>query len=180
MSEAKPFEPTAARLERARREGDVLRSADLTAVAAFGCAAATVPLLAGPLAGTLRVALFDAARADLAGSAYATMAALVACVPLAAGAGALVAALVAAGGLHLRFPAARFERLDPRAGLRRILSRETLLSALKAVLATLALALVLLPVARSALAADAASAPGRLAAQTLAALERSLAVAAVA
>ncbi len=178
MAETKPFEATASRLERARREGDVLRSSDLAAVAALGSAFAVLPLVLEPLAAAARVALVASARGGpLPARTYAEMGALAACVPAAAIAGAVLANVLPAGGLGVRFPAPKFERLDPRSGLRRLFSPDALVAALKAFVATTALALALLPVAWEALAGDGAAAPSRLAAQTFGAIERSIAVA---
>jgi flagellar biosynthetic protein FlhB len=178
MGESKPFDATPSRLERARREGDVLRSSELVAVAAL--AAGFVDLLAvvGPLAEAARAALTQAARGG--GTllpAYGAMVALACSVPAAASGGALLANVLPGGGLSLKFPAPEFERLDPRAGLRRMFSRDSLAAIAKACVAGSALALALLPVARDALAESDAVSPERIASRTLGALERSVAVA---
>jgi flagellar biosynthetic protein FlhB len=180
LAEPKPFEATASRLERARREGDVLRSSDLSAVAALAAAFGALLLVLDPLAASARAALLAAARGRTAAGTYAEIGALAACVPAAAMAGAFFANVVPAGGLGMRFPAPKFERLDPRAGLRRMFSFDALIGALKALLAALALALALFPVARQALAADGGATPARVAAQTFAAIARSIAVAVIA
>jgi len=180
LAEPKPFEATASRLERARREGDVLRSSDLSAVAALASAFGALLLVLEPLAASARAAFLAAARGRIAAGTYAEMGVMAACVPAAAMAGAFLANVVPAGGLSVRFPAPKFERLAPHAGLRRMLSLDALIGAAKALLAALALGLALFPVARQALAADGGATPARVAAQTFAAIERSITVAAIA
>jgi flagellar biosynthesis protein FlhB len=177
LAESKPFEATASRLERARREGDVLRSSDLSAVAALAAAFGALLLVLDPLAASARAALLAAARGRSAAGSYAEIGALAACVPAAAIAGAIFASVVPAGGLGMRFPAPKLERLDPRAGFRRMLSLDALIGAAKALLAALALGLALFPVTRQALAADGGATPARVAAQAFAAIARSIAVA---
>lgn len=178
MAEAKPFDATPSRLERARRDGDVLRSSDLAAVAALGSALSALPFVASPLAAAARAAFLEAAaHGRLLGRAYVEIALLALSVPASAIAGAVSANLLTAGRLGFKFPAPQLARLDPRSGLRRMLSLEALAGAAKAFAAAAALTLALLPVARQALTADAAAAPARLAAQTFGAVLRCAAVA---
>ncbi len=177
MAEAKPFDATPSRLERARREGDVLRSSELAAVAALASAAAALSFAASPLAAAARAAFLEAAHGRILGRAYADVALLALSVPAAAIAGGVAANVLPAGRLGFTFPAPQFARLDPRKGLRRMVSLDAPAAAAKALAAASALLLALFPVARQALVAEAAAAPARLAAQTFGALLRSIAVA---
>lgn len=126
----KPFEPTQSRLQKARREGDVARSAETGAAVAFGAALCGV-VLAVPALGTL-------ARAQLTGGATPGLFALTfgwALLPALCAAAAATAAVFAQGGMRLRAPNLKFERLNPVAGLKRMGSREAALGALRAIAA---------------------------------------------
>ncbi|MGH7728539.1 MAG: EscU/YscU/HrcU family type III secretion system export apparatus switch protein, partial [Vulcanimicrobiaceae bacterium] len=62
MSSEKSFDPTPSRLARARREGDLPRSRDLAALAAFGCGALASALALPLLASVARAALLAASE----------------------------------------------------------------------------------------------------------------------
>jgi flagellar biosynthesis protein FlhB len=172
VSEEKPFDPTPSRLERARREGDVARSQELAAAVSFAGGALAVAALIPSLAAAARAALESAAasvassseaqnaafgsasRVSLAPGPYAELAICVAAVMLAAIGGA-VAATFAQGGIAVRALAVSFEKLNPAEGLKRMFSREALLSAGKALLAAAAGGLAALPALRDAFGAGA-------------------------
>ncbi|HEY9084332.1 MAG TPA: EscU/YscU/HrcU family type III secretion system export apparatus switch protein [Candidatus Tyrphobacter sp.] len=145
MNEEKPLEATPARIARARREGNVVRSGEFVAGAAFGAAAIAACAVAAPLAGLASDALYAAARGA---SPRRQMIAMLAFGLVPALAGALAAAsagIAQGGGLRLIGLRIKAERLDPVEGLRRILSRETIANALRATLAFAAAIAVLVP-----------------------------------
>lgn len=127
MSDAseKPFEPTPQRLEKARRDGDVARSSELSANAAFAGAVLGTIAVAQPIGAFARLAIAQSVAGN-APWASAAAASTLALVPLAGGA----LAGVAAGALQTRCRfaplRARFDRLNPIEGLKRMFSRETL------------------------------------------------------
>jgi type III secretion protein U len=142
--------PTPRRLREGRRRGEALRSREWSGAAALlagGAAAALAgPSAARELARGLRAALAAAAAgtadpAAVLAEALATLARLSALPCLAAAAAAGAAALLAAGPAFapeaLSF---RAERLDPFAGLRRLVSAESALQALLGVAKAAALA----------------------------------------
>lgn len=132
MSGSRTEEPTPRRLRDARRRGEIARSADLGAAAALAGGLAAIAVL-GPglvqgLARELRAALALAAAGDVDPRAAAARAAALALgLALPLGGAALVSAALA-GAWQAGFalaPAAlrpRAARLDPAAGLRRILA----------------------------------------------------------
>ena len=83
-SEEKRFEPTSSRLRRARHEGNVTRSGEVSSMAAFAAATlaatAAVPLAAAGAAAALR----DAARGSFAAAVLVTIATLPLVAPLGA------------------------------------------------------------------------------------------------
>ena len=161
----KPFDPTPARRRRARREGNVARSNEITSIAAFAAALLAVTAAAALAADAAIAALRDviahvsaaasvARRADvIAVSPALRYVASFALLPLtaAACAGSAVA-LVQVGGL--RFSGVRFDpkRLDPVAGLKRMVGGEAVVAAARAVLGLGAAVLAVLPVVREAIA----------------------------
>jgi len=153
VSEAseKPFEATPQRLEKARRDGDVARSSELGANAAFACAAVCVVAVAPSIAAYARLAVAQSARGAIpwAASAASLAAAL---VPLAGAAAAAVAAGALQTGLRIAPLRLRFERLNPAEGVKRMLSRETLAHGARSATAFLLAAAVLVPIVLAAAA----------------------------
>jgi len=180
----KPFEATAARLARAKREGDVPRSHDLGAAASLFCAFAAACACAGPLAAAAERALRDAARGR-GGSwlPYALVAACALAPMLAALAAAPVATYLQTRAWTFKMPAPQFAKLDPVRGLKRMFSRESALAGAKAVAVSCAVAAAVAPALRGALAFGGAATPAELAAgvrrSTVATLAGALAVAAL-
>ncbi len=148
----KQFEATANHLERAQREGNVARSIELSAVVAFACA--TLALCAAVATISSSVGAMAAAALTRASSSVAAppsfqavaMLAVLALMPAAAAAcGATTATLLQSGGLRLVPLTFALEKLSPTRGIKRILSRETILCALRAIIAFGCGACILLP-----------------------------------
>ena len=131
----KAFEATPQRIERAKREGDVARSGELGANLAFAAAALAAGGLAPFFAGIAGRAIVASTHGDTAWR-FAAVATGCAIAPMACAAMAAVACtVVQAGGLRLRAPSFKLERLDPVAGCKRIVSRETFAHAGRAAVA---------------------------------------------
>ena len=178
MSEEKPLDPTPMRVANARREGNVPRCSELVAAAAFGAAAAAACAVVVPIGQLARNALFAAARGGDAGSAEAEIIAL-ALLPLGAGACCAFGTAVAqSGGLVLAPISVKAERLNPVEGAKRILSRETVLHALRGTLAFVAATAAIVPAIRGAIftAANAGGVAG-IAAAAWGGIRRELSVA---
>ncbi len=152
----KQFEATQSRIERAQREGNVAKSQEVSMVAAFGAALPAAAAVIAPIGNDARTALIAAAsgRGDL----YAVVAILaLALVPIACAAVAGVSAsLFQAGGLRAVAVVPKFERLNPFEGVKRMLSRETAISAARATVAFACAAAAIAP----AIARLYAAAPG--------------------
>jgi flagellar biosynthesis protein FlhB len=146
----KNFDPTPARKQKAKNEGNVARSGEVAGSAAFACAVlaafAVVPAIA---AGAARALAELAAKPESLqvpgelGAAFG-LSLIPAC---AASAGALAAGVVQAGALRLTPPKLDWGRLHPGAGLKRMLGREAIVGALRAVVAFAGVTLALAPVA---------------------------------
>jgi flagellar biosynthesis protein FlhB len=137
MSEAaeKPFDATPQRLERARREGNVARAGELGANCSFAASAIALVAVLPMLQWCARGALERAARGTVP---VVELAAILLCslVPPSAGAAAAVAASAfQSGGIRLTPLALKGDRLDPAEGCKRMLSRDSLLHAVRAALA---------------------------------------------
>lgn len=152
----KPFEATPHRLERAKREGDIAASHELSAVAAFACALAACALTAAPIAAVARGMLFDAAagRSNTLGLVQAGS--LICITPAAAAAGALLCGTAQAGGLRFSGLKVQLSRLAPGENLKRMFSREAVVTAVRAIVAFACAALAIGPSA-AALAGAATS-----------------------
>lgn len=175
----KRFDPTPSRRERAKREGNSPRSSELCSLASFAAAVLAttlaVPLGANVLATTLRAAASalgnaaPAASGTLAGpesiaTAHAAVATIAAPAALAAaGLAALVPAVAAAcagtavalgqaGGLHIVGLKIDGTRLDPVAGLKRMVGADAFVGMVRALLAFGAALAAMLPVAYDAVA----------------------------
>jgi flagellar biosynthesis protein FlhB len=147
VSAEKPFDATPARRERARREGNVARSTETAAVAAF--AAATIAL-AGvlPALGSAAAQLTRAAARETSGlpAAFGGVLAL-ACVPMVAAAlAALAIQLAQSGGLHVTGINVDLGRLHPKTGFARMLGGEAVVAGLRSTLTLAIVAAALVPV----------------------------------
>jgi flagellar biosynthesis protein FlhB len=144
MAEEKSFEATHSRLEKAKREGDVARSADLCGLFAFAGAAAAVAAIVPSLGAAFASSILYAARGERwLGVAQSEMALLLVPMVAACIASALCATLQ--GGLTVNWPRAKLERLSPVENGKRILSRETLFAALRSVAAFACAAAAIVP-----------------------------------
>ncbi len=155
-SDDKRFDPTASRRERAKREGNVAQSTELSGMAAFAASTLAtmfaVPIGAGAVAVVLRdVAAHPLARATSSAFAGAALAAL---LPAAAAALAGTAASLAQrGGLHLVGLKVDAKRLDPVAGLKRMAGGETVVAVGRAAIGFVAALAAIAPSVRDVIGA---------------------------
>ncbi len=138
MPDEKAFEPTPARLARAKRDGDVARSRDVAAVASFAAGALALSAVGEPLAAATGNAFRDAAGGRVSALPYAAIAVCALAIAACATVGGVAAAVLQSAGLGFRFPAPNLAKLAPAAGLRRMFGREATIGAAKAVLVALA------------------------------------------
>jgi flagellar biosynthesis protein FlhB len=173
MSESgdKRFDPTPTRRDKAVHEGNVARSAELGGVASFGAAALAALAATPPACAAAMAALHDVAAHPLAGGLTAAgtspdgafapgfppalvTVALAAFAPAAAAAVAGTAVgLAQAGGLRLNGIKLDLKRLDPVAGLKRMLGAAALIGVVRAALAFAAALGAMVPLGRDVLAA---------------------------
>lgn len=145
MADEKQFEPTQSRIDRAKREGDLARSQELGNVAAFGAALIACAAIVTPLASSARAALIAAAAGRNAGAALASIALLM-LVPIAAAAAAALASnVVQSGGVRFAAVTLKAERLAPNENLKRMFSRESLVTAARATIAFICAAGAIVP-----------------------------------
>ncbi len=174
----KSFDPTPSRLARAKREGDVARSHDLTVVCAFGASALATFAALGPLGSAARLAIANAARGDLSPWPYASLAFGALAVIASALLVAVGVTIAQGGGIAVRAPGVKLQKLDPVAGLKRMLGRDAALGAAKAVVVAGVVSLAVAPALADVFGALTATAsPGALAAFALGAVVRAFATA---
>ena len=149
----KRFAPTTLRRDRAKREGNVPQSAELTGIAAF--AAGTLGALAAlALAAGAAVAAVHAAAARANVAPALALLAVAALLPAgSAAAAAVVAGLAQGGGLHLRALKVNGAALNPFSGLRRMFGAEAAVALARASIAFVATLAAMLPLAHDVLAA---------------------------
>jgi flagellar biosynthesis protein FlhB len=147
MAESKPYDPTATWIARAKREGNVARSQELSGLFAFLLGAVALAALI-PAFGGLDAAWIARTAAD--GGVHletvAPMLAIVAAVFLVAAAGGVTAALLQEKPFFV-FPKLKPERLNPFEGIKRMFSREAAIAAFRALLAFTLATLALYPTA---------------------------------
>lgn len=140
-ADSKTEEPTPRRLERAAREGEVWQPRELAPALALAVGAGCLAIGGGAawaaLAGYLQQALAVAGdgRASLDAGDHAILRAPVALVLIVAAAGTLLhglAGLAVARGWASSRIAPKFKRLNPLAGIKRLVSKEGLVAALLA------------------------------------------------
>ncbi|MDB5069978.1 MAG: type secretion exporter [Candidatus Eremiobacteraeota bacterium] len=156
----KRFDATPARRARAKREGNVARSGEISSLAAFGAAvfavAFAVPFAAAGAVAALREIAAHPSRGDAAlghgavpGVAALGVVALGALLPAAAAACAgSAAALAQTGGLHVVAIRVDLKRLDPIAGIKRMAGGEAVVAIVRAALAFSGALLAMVPLAR--------------------------------
>ncbi len=154
MADGKNFDATSGRIARARREGDLPRSADAVAVASFSAATCATVAALRAIGDGARHALADAAAGALSLGPYLAIASATLAVVVAAIAGALLATYLQTRAFVLVAPAFKPKKLDPVAGLRRMFGREAALGALKATVVSCAVVAAIVPVVRDAFAAS--------------------------
>jgi flagellar biosynthesis protein FlhB len=135
MSDAseKPFEATPRRIAKARREGNTARSSELAANLSFIASAAALLAIVPSFTA---VTIHSIAASIQGGAACAQAIVAIALVPIGAAAGAgILGNILQSGGFVVLGVSAKFERLNPLDGIKRILSRETLAHSLRAALA---------------------------------------------
>lgn len=167
MSESggeKRFSATPSRIAKAKREGEIARSSELSANAAFAAAFLATIVVVTPLGGAVRRALEEAARGQSAvGEVFAVV--MLAIVPLTGA--AFVAAgvgLAQSGGLRFIMPTLQFTRCNPVAGLKRVISHETMTQTLRGFIAFAVAIAAIVPSLRDLLPVSARSGPLPLAA----------------
>lgn len=172
MPEDKPFEATAGRLARARRDGDLPRSADINAVASIACASLALFAMMPTLGASSRVALAEAVSPrGFSPWPYLVIATCALAVAFAAVVGALLGTFGQARTLVIKFPAPKFEKLNPFEGLKKMLSRDAFVGGAKALAVSLVVTCAAIGPARETFAANgASSSPQGLAAIVLRAL----------
>jgi flagellar biosynthesis protein FlhB len=155
-SDDKRFDATPSRRERAKREGNIAQSAELSGMAAFG-AATLVTMLAVPVgANAVVAALRDISAHPLTRGAPAALAvgAFAALLPLAAAALAgTTASLLQRGGLHVAGLKFELKRLDAAAGLKRMAGGETAVAAARAAIGFVAALVAIAPSVREVVGA---------------------------
>ena len=136
MSDAgeKNYSATPSRIAKARREGNVARTQELGANVAFIAAAACVVAIAPSIAQVARGALVAAASGRSSESSAIALVGLACAVIAAAACGGTVASLLQSGFLFV-VPAPKFSRLQPAEGFKRMVSKETLTHAVRALAA---------------------------------------------
>lgn len=145
MAEEKQFEPTQSRIERAKREGDIARSQELGNIVAFGSALAATAAVIVPLGSAVRAALLAAAQGQGDTAPLATAAAFM-LVPMAAAAAAAGGAnIVQSGGLRFAAVSIKAERLAPNENLKRMFSREAVVTAARATVAFICAGAAIVP-----------------------------------
>ncbi len=153
MAEEKQFEPTQSRIDRAKREGDIARSQELGNVAAFAAGLLGVTFVIVPLATTVRAMLVSAisGKVNIAASVTALVLML---VPAIAGACAAFAAnVLQSGGLRCIAVTPKPERLSPVENLKRMFSKESLVTAARATMAFICAGAAIVPAFAGILAA---------------------------
>ena len=164
MAEEKPFDPTHARIAKARRDGDIPRSADVNAVASLACASLGLFLILDLAAGAARTALAQAASGRAIDPGPYVVFGLVALAVIACAlVGAVAATYAQARTITVKFPAPKFEKLNPFEGLKRMLSRDAAIGGAKAFVVSVAVACAVVPAGRDTFAAVAgAASPAQL------------------
>lgn len=152
MSE-KRFEATAGRLQRAKREGDIASSHELSTVAAFACALSAASFAAGHLAAAAQALLVAAASGTFDRAAFYAALFWMTVPAFCAAFGGALCGIVQAGGVNLTGIKLQFKRLAPAENLKRMISREAALTAVRATVAFLCAAFTVVPAAGALLAA---------------------------
>ena len=164
QSSEKSFDAPPSRVAKARREGNVPRAQEFSANLAFAGAALATTAVAPLLGAWARAAIVLAAHGTTPVSCCVAIAALGLAPIAAAAGGGVLGGLLQSGGLVVVAPVAKFERLSPAEGFKRMLSRETLTHGMRALVAFALSSVAMLPTLRDLASASSASlAPGGIA-----------------
>ena len=174
--EDKRFDATSSRLARAKREGDLPRSHDISVVASLAVAGALAFVAIWPIGAAARLALVGATQAaGFSALPYVTMAGYALGVIVAALIASVAASYVQAGGFVLKFPAPKFEKLNPGPGLGRMFGRDAALGGMKALVTAAAVSFAaIVPIRDTFGAARGGASPEALASLVVRALEGAL------
>jgi flagellar biosynthetic protein FlhB len=153
----KSFAPTRSRIERAKREGDVVRAPELSAAFAFAAAFASLAAAMPFLCSIARGAVSTAASGRVPTVGLVLLLAVAFIPAAAAAASSLAVAAITSGGVRIVVPKLRFDTLDPRSGIRRLLSGETLFHALRAAAVAGVCILAVAPAVRDVMLATSAA-----------------------
>ncbi|MBD5656410.1 MAG: EscU/YscU/HrcU family type III secretion system export apparatus switch protein [Candidatus Eremiobacteraeota bacterium] len=159
MAESKPHEPTPTWLARAKREGNVARSQEVSGLGAFLAGAIAVAALA-PAFGLFDAAWITRAAADgdIHVETVAPLLGIIVTIFLVTLAGGVTAAVLQERPFFI-FPKVKAERLNPFEGVKRMFSREAVTAAMRALLAFVLAGAALVPTAREVFARGAGFAP---------------------
>lgn len=122
-------------MERAKREGDVARSQELCAVAAFAAGLMGVCAVLAPLAQSARVSLEAAVTGTYSASALARAAFLMLVPACAAVCAAIACTALQSGGVRFVTVSFKFNRLSPAENLKRMFSKDGAITAARAIAA---------------------------------------------
>jgi flagellar biosynthesis protein FlhB len=145
VSDYKPFEPTQSRLESAKRQGDIARSAELANVVAFAAALASAGMVAAQLAAGARSMLLSASQMRIDRAPIAATLFLLLLPATAAACGATAAYALQHGGVRFVAIAVKWQRLSPAENFRRMFSKESVLTATRATIAFACAAAAIVP-----------------------------------
>jgi flagellar biosynthesis protein FlhB len=159
MADSKPFDPTPTWIARAKREGNVARSQELSGVSGLLLGAIAiaflVPAFAAVESGWIeRTARDGAIRTD----SVLPLLGIVAAILVIACAGGLTASVLQERPFFI-FPKPKAERLNPVEGIKRMFSREAAVNGARALLAFTLVVAALVPTAREVFARGAGIAP---------------------
>jgi len=171
----KAFDPTPARLARAKREGDLPSSQSLSVIGALAASSLVLFATVGWLAAAAQTAFVDAARGASSPLAYATLGFGALLVPCGAAAGSTLTTYLQAGRFTFRFPSLAFAKLNPAEGIKKMFSKDAAVGGAKALTVALAVACAIVPGVWDAFAAGGGGGvPAQLAALATASLARSV------
>jgi len=173
VPEEKAHEASPARLAKAKRDGDLPRSADINVVVSIACASLALFGSLGILGGAARAALTQAvAVGAFSAWPYVAIAGCALGVCFAATSGALAGTFAQSRTLVVKFPAPKFEKLNPFEGIKKMVSRDAAVGGAKAMVVSLVVSAAAFGPAHDTFAASgAASSPAELAALVVRALQ---------
>ncbi len=120
----KSFEAPPSRIAKARREGNLPRAQEFGANLAFVAAALAALAVAAPIGALGRAAFAQAAHGAMPVELCTAIAALGLVPMMCAAVGGVLGGIMQMGGLMVVAPTAKFERLQPVEGIKRMVSRE--------------------------------------------------------